>query len=461
MSIIGAFIIPHPPIILPEVGQGEEKKIQKTIDSYRTIAQKIADLAPDTIVITTPHSILYSDYFHISPGVHARGDLRQFGVRNVTVEADYDREFVKALEKNAQEALISAGTLGERDAGLDHGTLIPLRFVNEVWSSYKLVRIGLSGENMVTHYRFGKCIAKTAEQLNRKTVFIASGDLSHRLTEDGPYGFTREGPEFDREVTAAMATGDFLKFFTFSPDFCESAAECGLRSFVIMAGALDGKAVKSKLLSYEGPFGVGYGAAAFEITGEDDSRHFDILYKRLERERLADIKNLEDPFVRLARASLESYLSTRRYMKPPANLPDEMLDKRAGVFVSLKKFGQLRGCIGTINPVSKSIAEEIIMNAVSAGTDDPRFPPVTTAELADLVYSVDVLSPPEPIHSPDQLDVKRYGVIVSKDYRRGLLLPNLEGVDTIDQQISIAKQKAGIRKDESVELERFEVIRHK
>jgi len=460
MSIIGAFIVPHPPIILPEIGKGEEKKIQKTIDSYRTAAKSIAELAPETIVVTTPHSILYSDYFHISPGSKAVGDLRQFGVRNSMLEAEYDKEFVKRLEKNAQEALISAGTLGERNPEIDHGTLIPLKFINECWTSYKLVRIGLSGERLVTHYQFGKCIAKTAEQLNRKTVFIASGDLSHRLTEDGPYGYQPEGPAFDQKVIHAMETGNFLDFFTLDPELCEKAGECGLRSFLIMAGALDGQSVRPTLLSYEGPFGVGYGVAAFEITGKDENRHYDRVYEQIEKDRLAEMKIHEDPYVRLARTALESYLATRKHIKPPVNLPQEMMTERAGVFVSIKKFGQLRGCIGTIAPVTKNIAEEIIMNAISSGTDDPRFPPVTAAELPDLTYSVDVLSPAEPIHSPAQLDVKRYGVIVSKDYRRGLLLPNLEGVDNVEQQIAIAKQKAGIRKDETVSLERFEVVRH-
>ncbi len=460
MSILGAFIVPHPPIILPEVGKGEERKIQKTIDSYRAVAEKIAALKPETIVITSPHSAFYSDYFHISPGSKASGDLQQFGIHNVQLFAQYDQKFAKELEQTAINAQIPAGKLGKHNARLDHGTLIPLYFVQQKYNAFQLVRIGLSGEPLFTHYQFGKRIAETAERLNRKTVLIASGDLSHRLKADGPYGFAPEGPEFDRRVTEAMASGDFLEFFNFSPEFCERAGECGLRSFVIMAGALDGKSVRSELLSYEGPFGVGYAVAAFEITGNDENRHFDQHYRQTEREKLEQLKAQEDPFVKLARASLEHYLSQRAFLRQPKDLPQEMVTRQAGVFVSLKKNGQLRGCIGTITPAMGNIAEEIIMNAVSAGMNDPRFPPVSREELADLVYSVDVLSPPEPIHSPELLDVKRYGVIISRDYRRGLLLPNLEGVDTVEEQIDIARKKAGIRKDEPYELERFEVVRH-
>ncbi len=461
MSLLGAFIVPHPPIILPEVGKGEEHKIQKTIDAYREAARRAAALKPETVIVTSPHATAYADYFHISTGKHAHGDLRGFGMSGVTVEAEYDSEFVQALTETAGEQNLPAGTFGEREKSLDHGTLIPLCFLNEFLTDYKVVRIGLSGLSVLDHYRLGKCIAQTAEKLGRRVVFIASGDLSHKLKDDGPYGFAAEGPEFDKEVTQAMAEGDFLRFLTFQPDFCDAAAECGLRSFIIMAGALDGKAVQPELLSYEGPFGVGYGVCTFSIKGEEDKRRFDRIYEKEQQERLCAVKSNEDSYVRLARLSLETYLQTGKRATLPENLPQEMTKKRAGAFVSLKKYGQLRGCIGTIEPVTGSVAEEILRNAVSAGTEDPRFSPVTQEELRDLVYSVDVLAEPEPIDSIDELDVKRYGVIVTSGYKCGLLLPNLEGVDTPEQQVSIAMQKANIRKGESCSLERFEVVRHK
>lgn len=133
---------------------------------------------------------------------------------------------------------------------------------------------------------------------------------------------------------------------------------------------------------------------------------------------------------------------------------------KQGVFCSIHKDGRLRGCIGTIGPTKENIAQEIVANAISAATRDPRFDPIQKHELAKLSYSVDVLSKPEKIDSRDQLDVKRYGVIVTHNEKRGLLLPNLDGVDTVSEQIAIAKQKAGIWDDEPVELQRFEVVRH-
>ena len=170
-----------------------------------------------------------------------------------------------------------------------------------------------------------------------------------------------------------------------------------------------------------------------------------------------------DPYVALARASLETYILTGTKLESeglPEGLPDEMLKDRAGTFVSIHEHGDLRGCIGTLGPTCKNIALEICQNARSASTEDPRFPAISARELPDLEISVDVLGPMETISSPDELDVKRYGVVVSKGYRRGLLLPNLEGVDTVDYQIAIAKRKAGIYPEEDVKLQRFEVVRH-
>lgn len=460
MPVKAAFIVPHPPIILPEIGKGEERKIQRTTDAYMEIGRRISEIKPDTIIVTSPHSVMYSDYFHISPGKSAKGDMRRFGVRALSMNAKYDDEFVQALSHEAELDDMPAGTLGERDPGLDHGTFIPLYFINRFYTDYKLVRIGLSGLSYLDHYNFGKIIAKTVEKLGRNAVFVASGDLSHKLLPEGPYGFAKEGPEFDKQVTQAMKNADFLAFLNFDPDFCEKAAECGLRSFIIMAGALDKKDVKPELLSYEGPFGVGYAVASFEITGTNPDRNFDVLFETEQRRNLEKIKSNEDEYVKLARLSLETYIKKGRYVEIPEGLPEEMLKKKAGVFVSLKKHGQLRGCIGTISAVTGCIAEEIIRNAVSAGTEDPRFPAVTEKELDDLVYSVDVLSEPEPVSSIRELDVKKYGVIVSCGYRRGLLLPDLETVETPEQQVEIALQKAGIRPDEPYKMQRFEVVRH-
>jgi AmmeMemoRadiSam system protein A len=165
------------------------------------------------------------------------------------------------------------------------------------------------------------------------------------------------------------------------------------------------------------------------------------------------------PLARLAKETIESYVREGKTPQPKELTPE--MRERAGVFVSLKVGGMLRGCIGTFEPMKANVAEEVIANAISAATRDPRFPPVTPAELSDLDYSVDVLTKPEPVESEAELDPKRYGVIVESGWRKGLLLPDLEGVDTVEYQIEICRSKAGIMPDEPVVLYRFEVKRYK
>jgi len=168
----------------------------------------------------------------------------------------------------------------------------------------------------------------------------------------------------------------------------------------------------------------------------------------------------ESAYVRLARETIENYIKQGKTITPPPDLPEEMVNQRAGVFVSLKKFDDLRGCIGTFMPTQENIAQEIIRNAISAAVDDPRFSPINASELEDLSISVDILSAPEEVKDVSQLDPKKYGVIVSSGYKKGLLLPDLEGVDTVEYQIEITRRKAGIYPDEKAKLHRFEVKRY-
>lgn len=460
MAVISAYMVPHPPLIVPEIGKGQEQAIEHTIKAYHEAAQRIGRERPDTIVLFSPHQVMYTDYFHISPGKGAKGDFSRFRAGNVKMEVSYDTDFVEKLCELTDNTSFPAGTYGEQDKHLDHGTMVPLYFVNQFWKDYRLVRIGLSGLPLVRHYELGSYIQKTADLLDRKVVLIASGDLSHRLKEDGPYGYQKEGPEYDRRIMDVMGRGSFGELLSFSEDFCEKAGECGHGSFTIMAGVLDKTGIIPEKLSYEGPFGVGYGICCYKVTGFDPSRDFRTHYEKEQRAAHLQLRNNEDDFIRLARTTIETYVRTGNIPDIPKDLPSEMSSQKAGVFVSIKEDGRLRGCIGTICAVQSSIAEEIIANAVSASTKDPRFSPIEPWELERLTISVDVLGEAEKIDSPEQLNPARYGVIVTKGRKRGLLLPNLEGVDTIEEQLAIAKRKAGIREDDPVELERFEVIRH-
>ena len=442
------------------MGRGSEKQITKTIRAYEAVAAGIAGIRPETIIVTSPHAVLYADYFHISPGEEATGDFGRFRAPEVRFAEKYDTELVKAICALAKGKDFPAGTLGERDRRLDHGTMVPLYFVKQQYTGFRLVRVGLSGLSNAEHYEFGQIIRQAVEQTGRKAVLIASGDLSHKLQEYGPYGFAEEGPEYDRRIMDAAGRAAFGEMLTFEESFLDKAAECGHRSFLIMAGALDGMNVEAKVYTHEDVTGVGYGICSFRPTEPNGERRFLERYRAEQEEKLRQRREREDPYVRLARETVESWVLDRKTPGVPDWATAEMKQNRAGVFVSIHKDGKLRGCIGTFLPTRECIAKEIISNAVSASTRDPRFDPIGPEELKWLEINVDVLSTPEPIGGKEELDVKRYGVIVSSGSRRGLLLPDLDGVDTVDEQVDIARRKAGIREQDPITLERFEVVRH-
>ena len=460
MSITAAYMVPHPPMIVPQVGRGSEKQIEKTIRAYEAVAEEIAAIRPETVIITSPHAVMYADWFHISPGKEASGDFGRFGAPEVSFRKKYDTELVGKICAIAKEKGFPAGTDGEKDRRLDHGTTVPLYFIERKYQDYQLVRIGLSGLPLAEHYAFGQIIRQAVEETGRKAVLVASGDLSHKLQTYGPYGFAEEGPEYDARIMDVAGRAAFGEMLAFDDVFCEKAAECGHRSFVIMAGALDGLEVEAKVYSHEDVTGVGYGICSFHPAGASEERRFLDRYRAEKEEALRARRDREDPYVRLARETVETYVREGRTPEVPEWVTPEMKNSRAGVFVSIHKDGMLRGCIGTFLPTRECVAREIISNAVSASTRDPRFDPVRPDELQWLEINVDVLSRPERIESTAELDVKKYGVIVSSGSRRGLLLPDLDGVDTVEEQVDIARRKGGIPAGAPLTLERFEVVRH-
>ena len=460
MAVLAGFMVPHPPLIVPAVGRGSEEEVRETIDAYDRVADEIAALKPETIIITSPHATMYSNYFHISPGQGAKGSFADFGAPQVKFDETYDSGLWDLIVSLAEAEDFPAGIEGERKAQLDHGTMVPLWFIRKKYSNFKIVRIGLSGLPLTDHYHLGELIKAAVEKTGRRAVFVASGDLSHKLQYHGPYGFAPEGPVYDERIMDVCGRAAFGELFDFDEDFCDKAAECGHRSFVIMAGAFDGLKIKATRFSHQDVTGVGYGICSFYPERPDETRRFRKLRIEEEERKLAVLAENSDDYVKLARKSLESYVLRKETIEVPKGLPAEMYSKQAGAFVSIHKQGSLRGCIGTILPTEDNVAAEIIQNAISASSFDPRFDPITADELKYLEINVDVLGEPEDIDSPSQLDVKRYGVIVSSGGKRGLLLPDLEGVDTVEDQIDIARRKAGIRPGERLKLQRFEVVRH-
>ena len=224
-------------------------------------------------------------------------------------------------------------------------------------------------------------IARAVSQTGRRAVFVASGDLSHKLQPYGPYGYAPEGPEYDARVMDVCARAAFGELFDFDEAFCERAAECGHRAFLIMAGALDGLSVAAESLSHEDVTGVGYGVCAFHPGEPDENRRFLDIRQRAQFRQLQDARAKCDPWVDLAWRAVERWVREGRMAEAPEGLPEALTRRRAGAFVSIHKQGRLRGCIGTIAPTQDSLAEEILHNAVSAAARDPRFKPIRPEEI--------------------------------------------------------------------------------
>lgn len=431
--MISAYVMPHPPAAVPQVGYKDLDDMKATLDSYRQASEMIKASAPETIVVISPHAPMFSDGFYIADGTECHGDLLQFGASDVSIECEYDVELRDELCKLCEMADIPYG-LGIKDnEHIDHGTVVPLYFVHQAYSDFRILRVSPTYLDSTILLQMGNLIERAAAHIGRKISILASADLSHRLKEDGPYGYCKEGPEFDRMITTAMKNWDVPAICSLMDDhdFLDRAGQCGTPSITIMAGALADYEVTANFLSYEGPFGVGYAVCAYECR---------------------------DICVKLARNVLEKHI-LRDDRELPDEFPEWMVNSQAGVFVCIKKHGELRGCIGTFLPTTECVAKEICRLAVEAGTCDPRFAPVSADELNELEYTVDILSTPEPARI-NELDVRRYGVIVTNGFRRGLLLPDLEGVDTVEYQLAIALSKAGIDPDEGFDIERFTVERH-
>lgn len=439
-GIVFGCIVPHPPLLVPDIGRGQEQAISSTIHALESLTEKLAEAHPDTVVIVSPHGHSLPDAMGVATCQEITGNLRSWGSHTPDFHFTNEPRFVEALMREAESASIPLRSIGHKSYDLDHGVLAPMYFLANGVKGVPLVPLTFSWLSPQEHYGFGQAVARAAEKSGRKVAFIASGDLSHRLIPEAPAGYDPQGQVFDSSLVEAVKAWDTLSVLDLDFELVERAGECGLRSILILMGALSALKVEPEVLSYEGPFGVGYLVAACHVRGAAPGAEM-------------------HPVARLAKETVECFILEGKL--PQLKATCEEMKERAGVFVSLKKHGQLRGCIGTFEPTRDDVAQEIIANAISSATQDPRFPPVSPEEVPYLDYSVDVLTQPEPVKGKEKLDPRKYGVIVEARGRRGLLLPDLEGVDTVEQQIEICCHKAGLDPAEPVKLYCFQVKRYK
>ncbi len=342
-------------------------------------------------------------------------------------EVEIDSELGKQI-------LAASGNLQEDQLAhqYEHSLEVQLPFLQYFKSDIKIVPIILAPASGAVYKEIGQEIARAIRESNKEVVIIASSDMTHYEPQESAHSKDAQAIE----AIVNLNEDELLKRVQEL-----NISMCGYGPTVsLISAAKELGATGAELVRYQtsgdttGDYSAVVGYAGIIITGMS-------------------------PLVRLARDTVETYVKEGKTPQPKELTPE--MRERAGVFVSIHKFGELRGCIGTFEPVQKNVAAETIANAISSATRDPRFPPVTPNELKDLDYSVDVLTHPEPVESQDDLDFKRYGVIVEAGFRRGLLLPDLEGVESVGHQIDICRQKAGIAPGEPVKLYRFEVKRYK
>ena len=268
-------VSPHPPILVPEVGGREAERVRSSAEALHSLADEIEKLNPDTVVIMSPHSPVYADAFAVKGVPSLGGSLRQFGAPQVRYDTETDLELASALVDAACSMGVRCemvGAHGRRSTGvseLDHGVLVPLYFLAR--KRYPLVCVSLSMLDLRSHYRLGAALRRAVDESGRSCVFVASGDMSHRLLPGASAGFDPLGAEFDRKMVEILSSGDFGKLFELDERMVERAGECGLRPVLALAGTVDGFARSSSVLSYEGPFGVGYLVARVEPGARDAS----------------------------------------------------------------------------------------------------------------------------------------------------------------------------------------------
>lgn len=452
MSIIKGYLVPHQVSLIKEVGGEDFTTLNKTTTQMLEIAEEIKNLAPDTIIILSPHSSTFSDYFQIGDGELGLGSFKSYGAPQVAFRAFYDKEFVKTLHYEAASRGFPAGVDGEQRS-LEHGIMVPLYYLNFVYSNYKIVRVGLSGLPLIDHYNLGVLLKDIASRLHKRVVVLASGDGVH----------INQGEEnvitpYEKEIGNIINKGNFGQLLSYERKTLKKYRQCLHRPLTTLAGCFDRTDVQGEVRSFERPLNIGLFTASITPVRSDSSRAFGEYYLAKEKLRIADIKNEEDDFTKLARNAVETFLKTGKTLKAPDLLSFKVPAR--GCFINIKEKGEIRGNIGTIYPKKETLGQEIIFNALGAAFSDPRFQPIEKEDLPYLEYEVYVLSPLEKVNSEKNLDPKVYGIAVRSNDRQAVLLPDLPGIETVSQQITAAKQKAGIKPLERAAIFRFTVERH-
>jgi AmmeMemoRadiSam system protein A len=445
MAIPCAVLMCHAPIVIPQIAGSRARDCAKTTQAMSEVARRLVAHAPDVVVIISPHTPRDVHRFGVVRDAMLTGDFGQFGAPEVGIRLPGAPAAAETLRRCAARHGIE--TWSPSGAHLDHGAMVPLHFLVEVGFTGPTLLLALPYPNTGTETHMGRAIAEAASELGQRFAILASGDMSHRLTRDAPAGYHPRAREFDNRFVDLITRGDFKAAAEIDPSLRELAAEDVVDSCVVATAAVGFDPQGHRVVSYEGPFGVGYLEAVLHEAPPT---------KRPPSEQ-SDDGDPPQALLSVARQAIAAHLRHQRTTLPTLGPP---WDRPRGVFVTLRTpDGQLRGCIGHLGPTCASLSEEVAQCAISSAIDDSRFEPVTAQELDQLAIEISILAPPEPISGVHELDPMRYGVIVSCHARRGVLLPNIEGINSAEEQVRIATAKAGLSLGDPLRFERFEVLK--
>ncbi|MBU1131932.1 AmmeMemoRadiSam system protein B [Patescibacteria group bacterium] len=248
-------IVPHPPLLIPSIGKENMAKLDKTINAFNILEEDLNQAAPDTIIVISPHGEISFDSFTINTHQNYIARFEKFGDFSTEMKFKADLQFINEL-KSKTETKLPVQLIS--DENLDHGASIPLYYLTRKNASRRIVPINYSYQSNQKHIEFGEAIKEAVFSLDKRCAIIASGDLSHRLSMNAPAGFSPKAKEFDKKIIQFLKKKNVDGIMNMESDLVDDAAECGLRSILILLGAIKKMNYEFEVLSYESPFGVGY-----------------------------------------------------------------------------------------------------------------------------------------------------------------------------------------------------------
>lgn len=441
-QVVIAALMPHAPVLAPAVGGRRGNRAAASVNAMTEAARRIVKAKPETVVLISPHTPRRQGAFAIWAGERISGSLARFGAPAAAVDLPADKSLGAAIAEEAGSHGLNIWWL--RDAELDHGATVPLWHLADAGWRGPTVLIGLNYPGEPGLAELGEAIAGAARRRDRRVAVVASGDMSHRLQRGAPSGFHPRAKEFDHTFIECLRAGDYHQLLKFNSELQDLAAEDAVDSTLVAASAVHWNAAGHEVLSYEGPFGVGYGVAILHQPPPESASG-------------SDAAEPGQSLPQVARRSVEA--AFRGGVEKPAMSAAGILGERHGVFVTIRgPRRELRGCVGTLTPRFANTVEETWHVARDAAFHDGRFPPVGARELERLRFEVSVLSPLEEVTLTADLDSQRYGIVLATDDgRRGVLLPDVTGIETVEQQIALARSKGGIDELEPARIQRFTV----